>query len=129
VAELKSLSQAFGAPTAPEKARHVFSRFARALIFGAGDLPVAGNAMPGDFPVAGSARLAAVANAFANPFAFVDEAPTAPPGAINCESDHTAATVVTSFIVNDTVVLVDSWLQAPMMVKSAISAFDEVAPT
>jgi len=69
---------------------------------------VAGNAMPGDLPVAESARLAAVANAFANPFALVDEAPTTPPGAINCESDHTAATVVTSFIVNDAVVLVES---------------------
>jgi hypothetical protein len=95
----------------------------------AGDFPVAGNPVPGDVPATGSARFAAVANALASPFAFVEDAPITPPGAMNCDRAQTVATVVTSLIVNCVVVLVDSWLHTPTAVASPIPAFVDPEPT
>ena len=123
ITEPKSLSHGFDDPAAPVYAMQVLSRFASALIFGAGDLPVAGNPVPSAFPPTESARLAAVANAFARPFAFVDVDPMLPPGARNCESAQTEATVVTSFTENCVVVVVDSWPHAPITVTRAMLAF------
>ena len=88
-----------------------------------------GNPVPGETPAAGSARFAAVANALASPFAFVEDAPTTPPWAINCDKAQTEATVVTSSIVNCVVVLVDSWLQTPIAVASPIPEFAGPEPT
>jgi len=90
---------------------------------------VAGNPVPGDVPAVGSARFAAVAYAFANPFAFVEDAPTTPPTVMNCDRAHTVATVVTSLIVNFVVALVDSWLHTPTPVASPIPAFAGPEPT
>jgi hypothetical protein len=48
---------------------------------------------------------------------------------MNCDSAQTAATVVTSLIVNCLVVLVDSWLHTPTAVASPIPAFAVPEPT
>ena len=74
----------------------VLSRLARALMRGAGELPVAGKVLPGEVPVVFPAREMAMATALARPVALVAEAPRLAPGARNWESAQVEAAVVAS---------------------------------
>jgi len=77
-----------------------FKRLARALMVGAGDVPLDAKEGPGLVPAVMSARAEAVATAFWKPTALVDVDPRLAPAERNCESAYADATVVTSFTTN-----------------------------
>ena len=104
----------------------VLSRLARVFSRGAAGLAFAGKVVPGATPVAGFARLAAVTTAFAMPMALVAEAPMLPPGARNCESAQTLATVTTSLSTNFEPDV--TWLQLPIVDRNVMDAFAAEAP-
>src|SRR6185437_3060741 len=85
-------------PAVPSEFTHAANTSASVFSFAVSTSAPAGRADPGERPVLLSARFAALANAFASPFAFVGLAPTCPFAPVNCAKDQAAPTVVTSLM-------------------------------
>jgi hypothetical protein len=104
----------------------VFSRLARELIRGAGEVPLLGKDAPGALPVVMLTKFATVATALPSPWALVEAAPTLPPALRNEARPVTVATVVTSLMTNceDSTIP----LHGPMAVANAIAVLLAAPP-
>jgi hypothetical protein len=111
----------------PVEATQAFRALANAFSLLIGEVPVAGNALPGPVPVFTFTRLASVPAASVMPLVLVDVAPSCAPALRNCANAYALATVVNSFTAY---VEADvSEPQAPGELISSILEFADPAPT